>query len=150
MRNYATKNHIIAIIMIKTRKGFIMAPALPNLTGQEDVYSVHTTEHAPETDLAHAQLVVMLERFPGALARAFALLCLFELVPLASRTELCDDDTIRLELQFTHLPPDRLDLLLRKLNQLTECLGVWASLPGGITFPNPATSSYQVAGMAGR
>ncbi|HET6566024.1 MAG TPA: hypothetical protein VFG52_11470 [Xanthomonadales bacterium] len=136
--------------MIKTRKGLIMAPALPNLTGQEDVYSVHTTEHAPETDLAQAQLVVMLERFPGALARAFALLCLFELVPLATRTELCDDDAIRLELQFTQLPPDRLDLLLRKFNQLTECLGVWASLPGGNALAYPETFSYKVAGITNR
>lgn len=101
-----------------------MTPALPNLTGQEDVYSVHTTEHAAMVELQQVQLVVMLERFPGALARVFALLCLFELIPLATRTELCDDDAIRVELQFSHLPPDRLDLLVRKLNQLTECLGV--------------------------
>jgi hypothetical protein len=101
-----------------------MTSALPNLAGQEDVYSVHTTEHAPVADLERAELVVLLERFPGALARVFALLCLFELVPLSSRTGLDDVDAIRLELQFSHLPPDRLDLLVRKLNQLTECLGV--------------------------
>lgn len=101
-----------------------MTPALPNLTGQEDVYSVQTTEHAVVADLQQVQLVVLLERFPGALARVFALLCLFELIPLATRTELCEDDAIRVELQFLHLPPDRLDLLIRKLNQLTECLDV--------------------------
>ncbi|HKX56260.1 MAG TPA: hypothetical protein VJN01_09165 [Xanthomonadales bacterium] len=101
-----------------------MTPALPNLAGQEDVYSVHTTEHAAVAELQQVQLVVLLERFPGALARVFALLCLFELIPLATRTELCDDDAIRLELTFSRLPPDRLDLLVRKLNQLTECLGV--------------------------
>lgn len=101
-----------------------MAPALPNLTGQEDVYSVHTTEHALVAELQQVRLVVMLERFPGALARVFALLCLFELIPLSTSTELCADDAIRVELHFPHLPPDRLDLLVRKLNQLTECLGV--------------------------
>jgi hypothetical protein len=101
-----------------------MTPALPNLTGQEDVYSVHTTEHAAVAALQQVQLVVLLERFPGALARVFALLCLFELIPLSTRTDLCDDDAIRVELQFSRLPPDRLDLLVRKLNQLTECLGV--------------------------
>ena len=104
-----------------------MAPALPNLAGQEDVYSVHTTEHAPVAELQRVQLVILLECLPGALARAYALLCLFELVPLASRTELCDDDAIRLEWQFAHLPPDRLDLLQRKIRQLTECLEVTVS-----------------------
>jgi hypothetical protein len=101
-----------------------MTPALPNLTGQEDVYSVHTTEHAEVDDLQQVQLVVLLEQFPGALARVFALLCLFELIPLSTRTDLCADDAIRVELQFSHLPPDRLDLLVRKLHQLTECLEV--------------------------
>jgi hypothetical protein len=101
-----------------------MTPAMPNLAGQEDVYSVHTSEHAPAAALEHVQLVILLERFPGALARAYALLCLFELVPLATRSELQADDEIRLEWQFSHLPPDRLDLLQRKISQLTECLQV--------------------------
>jgi hypothetical protein len=101
-----------------------MTPAMPNLAGQEDVYSVHTSEHAPAAALEHVQLVILLERFPGALARAYALLCLFELVPIATRTELSEDDAIQLELHFGHLPPDRLDLLVRKFRQLTECLGV--------------------------
>lgn len=101
-----------------------MTPVMPNLTGQEDVYSVHTTEHMPVAALEQARLVVMLERFPGALARAFALLCLFELIPTSSHSELCEDDAIRLELQFSPLPPDRLDLLVRKFRQLTECLEV--------------------------
>jgi hypothetical protein len=101
-----------------------MVTGLPNLAGQEDVYSVHTTEHLPTAALARVEVVVLLERFPGALARLFALLCLFELVPLASRTELCEEEAIRVELQFSHLPPDRLDLLLRKIRQLTECLDI--------------------------
>jgi len=106
-----------------------MTPELPNLTGQEDVYSVHTTEHAMPAKLQQVQLVVLVERFPGALARVFALLCLYELIPLSTRTELCDDDAIRVELQFSHLSPDRLSLLVRKLNQLTECLAPTSSKP---------------------
>jgi hypothetical protein len=112
------------LICMTTQEALKMTPALPNLTGQEDVYSVHTTEHSAVAALEQVHLVVLLERFPGALARVFALLCLFELIPLAARTELCADDAIRLELRFSHLPPDRLDLLVRKINQLTECLGV--------------------------
>lgn len=101
-----------------------MTQGLPNLSGQEDVYSVHITEHPPVADLYQVKINVLLERFTGSLARVFALLCLFELVPVTSRTELCDDDAIHLELHFSHLPPDRLDLLLRKISQLTECLTV--------------------------
>lgn len=104
-----------------------MVSGLPNLAGQEDVYSVHTTEHAPAAALAQAQVTVLLECFPGALARLFALLCLFELVPLRSHTELAGQDAIRVDLQFSHLPPERLDLLLRKFRQLTECLEVKAN-----------------------
>ena len=101
-----------------------MIQGLPNLSGQEDVYSAHVNEHPPTAGLHQVEICVVLERFTGSLARVFALLCLFELVPLSSRTELCDDDAIRLELHFSHLPPDRLDLLLRKISQLTECLTV--------------------------
>ena len=122
-----------------------MAPALPNLAGQEDVYSVHTTEHAPAAELSRAQVVVLLERFPGALARLYALLCLFELVPLKSHTELCGADEIRVELQFSHLPPDRLDLLLRKLRQLTECLEV---RPADSIASHPATSHLRASPLA--
>lgn len=129
-----------------------MVSELPNLTGQEDVYSVHTTEHAPMADLEQASLVVLLERFPGALARVFALLCLFELIPLSTRTELCDDDAMRVELRFSHLPPDRLDLLVRKLNQLTECLSVVENDAAAARLqPRPATHqglSCQVAATA--
>ena len=108
-----------------------MTPTLPNLTGQEDVYSVHTTEHAPEASLVQVEITVLLERFPGALARVFALLCLFELVPQFARVGPShgsgSDDDIRLDLGFDQLQPDRMDLLLRKIRQLTECLEVFAS-----------------------
>lgn len=118
-------NQEFAISIYKhTSKIFRMTPALPNLTGQEDVYSVHTNGHATVAGLQQVHLVVTLERFPGALARVFALLCLFELIPRSTRTELCAEEIIRVELQFAQLQPDRLDLLVRKLNQLTECLAV--------------------------
>lgn len=106
-----------------------LTPTLPNLSGQEDVYSVHTTEHAPEASLAQVQIIILLERFPGALARVFALLCLFELVPQFARVTPSHgggkEDDIRLELGFEQLQPDRLDLLTRKIRQLTECLEVY-------------------------
>jgi len=111
-----------------------MTTTLPNLSGQEDVYSVHTTEHAPRAALAQVEITVLLERFPGALARVFALLCLFELVPQFARVEPskgsgCEDD-IRLDLGFGPLQPDRLDLLTRKIRQLTECLEVYEADSG--------------------
>jgi hypothetical protein len=124
-QNNAINNQEFAInIQMYTPKIFRMTPELPNLTGQEDVYSVHTTGHAIVAELQQVHLVVTLERFPGALARVFALLCLFELIPRSTRTELCAEEVIRVELHFSQLQPDRLDLLVRKLNQLTECLAV--------------------------
>jgi hypothetical protein len=104
-----------------------MSAGFPNLVGQEDVYSAHTTEHVAKPSLAQVDMVVLLERLPGALARLFALLCLFELVPQVARTELCENDVIRVQLQFVQLPPERLQLLLRKICQLTECLDVQTS-----------------------
>ena len=105
----------------------MMTTGLPNLTGQEDVYSVHTAEHAPELSLLQVEVVVLLERYPGALARVFALLCLFELVPVALECMQCAEDELRLQLRFDQLQPDRLNLLLRKINHLTECLEVFTS-----------------------
>jgi len=107
---------------------------LPNLSGQEDVYSVHTTEHPPEASLAKVEITVLLERFPGALARVFALLCLFELIPRFAQATACNVDDIRLELGFDQLQPDRLDLLIRKIRQLTECLEVYNSGTGPVEF----------------
>ncbi len=107
-----------------------MAPTLPNLSGQEDVYSVHTTGHAPEAALASVDITIFLERFPGSLARVFALLCLFELVPRLAQVTPCNADDIRLELRFDQLQADRLNLLIRKIRQLTECLDVYSSDPG--------------------
>jgi ribosomal protein S15P/S13E len=109
-----------------------MAPTLPNLCGQEDVYSVHTTEHAPEAFLARVDIVVLLEPFPGALARVFALLCLFELVPQFAQVTRWNEGDIRLELGFDQLQPERLNLLLRKIQQLTECLEVYKADAGAM------------------
>jgi len=127
-----------------------MTPTLPNLSGQEDVYSVHTTEHAPEASLAQVEITILLERFPGALARVFALLCLFELVPqfvrvMPSKLRGTDDD-IRLELGFDELQPGRLDLLIRKIRQLTECLEIHQSGLGSAGMYAAQASSLNKAG----
>ncbi len=102
-----------------------MTATLPNLSGQEDVYSVHTTGPVPQAPLAQVEITILLERFPGALARVFALLCLFELVPQFARVIPWNTDDIRLDLGFDRLQPERLDLLTRKICQLTECLEVY-------------------------
>ena len=104
-----------------------MTTGLPNLTGQDDVYSVPTTGHAPKPSLARVEVVVLLEQFPGALARVFALLCLFELVPVAMQCVQWAEDELHLQLHFDQIKRDRLNLLLRKICQLTECLEVYES-----------------------
>lgn len=76
-----------------------------------------------------ARIRVLLEHGPSALSRVFDLLCTLQLVP-AAISALAGADAIRLDLAFEAAPPERLDLLQRKLAQLVECLGVTHSSSG--------------------
>lgn len=126
-----------------------MTTGLPNLSGQEDVYSAHTTEHAPQRSLTQVEVVVLLERFPGALARLFALLCLFGLVPVSMQCTQCAEDEQRLQLCFDQIQPDRLNLLLRKISQLTECLDVRIGDSGVARFHHTAAREGDYSGSVG-
>jgi len=69
-------------------------------------------------------LTVVLERNPAALARVYSVLCLMNLVPESFGGTQVGDDLIRLDFSFGPEPERRIDLLTRKLAQLTECLEV--------------------------
>lgn len=71
-----------------------------------------------------ATLTVVLERSPAALARVYSVLCLMNLVPDSFGGTQVGDDLMRLDFRFGPEPDRRIDLLTRKLAQLTECLDV--------------------------
>lgn len=71
-----------------------------------------------------AALTVVVERSPSALARVCSVLCLMNLVPDSFGGTQLGDDLIRLDFAFAPEPERRIDLLTRKLAQLTECLEV--------------------------
>lgn len=109
-----------------------MASGLPNLTGQQDVYDAAVALDCLASSCAtdgEVELTVLLERLPGALLRVFGVLCAFDLVPDRSLSRSVGPDAIRVVCHFRDLPGHRLDLLVRKLRQLTECyeVGVAAS-----------------------
>jgi hypothetical protein len=87
-----------------------------------------STDHSADAGVAPggsaATLTVVLERSPAALARVYSVLCLMNLVPESFGGTQVGDDLIRLDFSFGPEPERRIDLLTRKLAQLTECLEV--------------------------
>ncbi|MEJ8568674.1 hypothetical protein [Elongatibacter sediminis] len=109
-----------------------MASGLPNLTGQQDVYDAGVALDRVASPCAadsEVELTVLLERLPGALLRVFGVLCTFELVPERSLSQCAGPDAIRVVFHFRDLPGHRLDLLVRKLRQLTECFEARVAAP---------------------
>ena len=94
---------------------------LPNLSGQHDVYGSAASEAA---GMAEIGLSVLLESSPGALARVFALLATFDLVPVASCSTLLPADFVRLDLTLQTVSHERREMLVRKLNQMIDCIEV--------------------------
>ncbi len=64
---------------------------------------------------------------PSALARIFVLLATLNLVPVATRSAIREPGAIHLRLSFENVGESRIDLLRRKLFQLTETVRVDAT-----------------------
>ena len=64
---------------------------------------------------------------PSALARIFVLLATLDLVPAATRSAIRERGAIHLRLSFENVGESRIDLLRRKLFQLTETVSVDAT-----------------------
>ena len=84
------------------------APAVTNNTGAHDIQL----------------LTIVLEQTPAALARVYSVLCLMNLVPDSFNGSQVGDGAVRIDFTFGSIEDRRLDLLIRKLWQLTECLEV--------------------------
>ena len=93
-------------------------------TRKQDVYDAHW--HAARADrvLDAAELHVVLERNPAALARIFDLLCLLSLVPQRVESVEMNPEDLGLTLYFGPVAALTADLLVRKVSQLADCLDV--------------------------
>ena len=65
---------------------------------------------------------LQLEHSPTALARVSAILCTVGLVPASMSAQAVGDEVLQLDLCFRDAAARRVDLLLRKLAQLVECI----------------------------
>ena len=88
----------------------------------------NSTEAPADTNNSGAHdiqlLTIVLEQTPAALARVYSVLCLMNLVPDSFNGSQEGDGAIRIDFTFGSVTGRRLDLLIRKLAQLTECLEV--------------------------
>ncbi len=69
---------------------------------------------------------VVTDATSSALARIFVLLATLSLVPVATHSASSEQDFINLRLSFANIGERRIDLLCRKLLQLTETVSVEA------------------------
>ncbi len=99
-------------------------PALPNLSGQDDVYSLYPEPGQLGHILQSVRLMVVLECCPTALARAFGILSTFFLVPESSTMIRSDERIVALEIEFQGIEAHRIGLLGRRFRQLTETIEV--------------------------
>jgi hypothetical protein len=97
--------------------------------GPQDVYASAPPEAHPPLWYAEVGATILLERCPTALARVFATLCTLDLVPAAACAVAGGEGEIRLDLVFEHLSQHHLEILRRKIAQLTECLDIALASP---------------------
>jgi len=95
---------------------------MPEHSEQRETHRVDQLSDCAGLPAGAASLCVVLERNPCALARVFSLLATLCLVPQTTSTECLGADAIRLQLNFAPALAGRLDLLIRKVTQLTDCL----------------------------
>ena len=89
--------------------------------GLQDCATVRGT--LADTGLATA-VSLRLERSPVALARVYSILCTLGLVPTTMSGRAAGPDELQLDLDFQGAAAGRVDLLLRKLAQLVDCIEI--------------------------
>lgn len=97
-----------------------------DLTSQADVYSHTPQSKAEKNDFSADRYAIRLtiECSPMALSRVFGLIGTVSMVPALSQTSREADEVIDVILEFLGTDPHKLDLLCRKLNQLTETISL--------------------------
>ena len=97
-------------------------PGMQEHSEQREIYAAGQPDDCTTRSAGAASLCVVLERNPCALARVFSLLATLCLEPQTTSTECLGADAIRVQLNFAPVLAGRLDLLIRKVTQLTDCL----------------------------
>lgn len=97
-----------------------------DLTSQADVYSDtrRSTDDTTGSSAGRYSIRLTIEHSPMALSRVFGLIGTVSMVPALSRTSREDNDVINVFLEFPGTDPHKLDLLCRKLNQLTDTVSL--------------------------
>ena len=114
----------LAIVTASARESGMTSAA--ESTVQQDVYSNEPRTHTSTSDHLAAQLTahVAVENSPLSLGRVFGLVGTVSIVPESSSTVLRADNVVEVQLTFSGEEPRKIDLLCRKLNQLTETISV--------------------------
>ena len=88
----------------------------------QDVYSSVPLTGSSASDYAANEITIRLavENSPMSLSRVFGLIGTVFIVPVSSGTSQREDGAIEVQLDFSDADPRKIDLLCRKLSQLTE------------------------------
>ncbi len=106
-----------------------------DLSGEEDVYASAPHDRQAKLDTGHHEIRVVSDSTPTALARIYGLLSTMSVVPLSSSSSFNNDGTINSEFHLSGVTPSTIDLLKRKINQLTETVVVADNERAGTSRP---------------
>ena len=95
-----------------------------DLSGEEDVYASAPHDRQAKLDTGHHEIRVVSDSTPTALARIFGLLSSLSVVPFSTSSSIAIDHTVSLCITLRGIDPSTIDLLLRKITQLSETLTV--------------------------
>ena len=97
-----------------------------DLSDEDDVYANILYDSGSKFETSHYEIQVVSEAAPTSLARIFGLLSSLSIVPLSSSSSSHSDCTVNLNLHFGGVDSSTIDLLLRKISQLTETVAITA------------------------
>jgi len=97
---------------------------LPDHSIQQDVYDANWHSAVANQEFSGAELHLLMESNPGALARVCNVLCVLNLVPQSVNSEQLAAEELSLTLKLGPVASGSADLLYRKVSQLTDCLEV--------------------------
>jgi len=90
----------------------------------QDVYDAHWHAAAGNQEFWGAELYILMESNHGTLARVCNVLCVLNLVPQSLSSEQLATEELSLTLKLGPVASGTVDLLHRKVSQLTDCLEV--------------------------
>lgn len=91
-----------------------------DLSDEDDVYANIRRNIESDFDTRHYELQIVSEAAPTSLPRIFGLLSSLSIVPLSTSSSSRSDSTIDLHLHLVGVDLSTIDLLRRKIAQLTE------------------------------